>query len=247
MNKLLYKNKNLLLKIKRKLNSFTGFNIIKYPDNELYRRITLLKHHQIDVILDVGANIGQFGCEMRNLGFKGTIISFEPMLEAFQTLSKNASKDKNWFVYQSSLGERDGKTTINISKNSVSSSLLKNVPQLTNSAPNAAFFKTEKVDVKKLDSIFDSLAISDKNIYLKIDTQGYEEKVLEGAANSLKHIKGIQIEMGLIPSYEGTLSFDEMKSKLNDLGYRLVAIENGFYDKKTGKQLEIDGIFYKEK
>jgi FkbM family methyltransferase len=246
MNKFIYKNKSSLLKLKRYLNSFFKIEIIKYPTHELKRRIALLHHHSIDVILDIGANIGQYGGEMRNMGFKGEILSFEPMKEAFDKLKKNAENDPNWKVFNYSIGERDGHTFINIAKNSVSSSLLTNLPQLTHSAPEAQFIGKETIEIKKLDSIFNDLNLQSKNIYLKIDTQGYEEMVLRGAEKSLDKVKGIQIEMAFIPSYEGATTFDKMKSKLNGLGFSLLALENGFYDKATGRQLEIDGIFYKQ-
>lgn len=245
MNNFIYKNKRFLLQIKRKFNAITGFEIIKYPTPELDRRIKLLQHYNIDVIIDVGANIGQYGSEMRNIGYKGRIISFEPTSEAFEKLSKTSRNDPNWEIHHSSLGERDGKTTINISKNSVSSSLLNNLPELTQSAPNASFIKKEEIDIKKLDSVFNSLNIQNNNIYLKIDTQGYESQVLEGAKESLKNISGIQLEMALIPSYEGAVTFQEMTSKLNGFGFKLATIESGFYDKISGKLMEVDGIFYK--
>lgn len=247
MNSFLYKNKSSLLRLKRAFNSVLGIEIIKYPTNELDRRIKLINNYNINVVLDIGANIGQYGSEMRNLGFKGEIISFEPMKIAFEKLQKNASRDYNWKVFNYSIGERDGEAEINIAKNSVSSSLLDNLPQLTESAPQATFVEKETIKIKKLDSVFDSLDLSGKNIYLKIDTQGYEEMVLLGAEKSLEFVTGIQIEMSFIPSYKGSITFDKMKTKLNDLGFHLLAIENGFYDKKTGKQLEIDGVFYKNK
>lgn len=245
MNSFIYKNKSTLLKLKRAFNSTFGIEIIKYPTDELNRRIKLINHHNIDVILDIGANIGQYGGEMRVLGFKGEIISFEPIKNAFEKLKKNSSKDSKWQVFNWSIGERDGETTINVAKNSVSSSLLDNLPQLTESAPEAKFIEKEIIKIKKLDSIFESLNLKGKNIYLKVDTQGYEEMVLLGASESLKHVTGIQIEMSFVPSYQGSITFDKMKDKLNDLGFNLLAIENGFYDKTTGRQLEVDGIFYK--
>ncbi|TWI13217.1 FkbM family methyltransferase [Flavobacterium cauense R2A-7] len=246
MNKFIYKNKSILLKLKRLFNAVTGIEIVKYPTDELSRRIALLKHHNIDAILDIGANIGQYGGEMRNLGFKGTIFSFEPMKEAYGKLVKNAAGDSNWKTFNFSIGEKDGQTTINVAKNSVSSSLLDNLPQLTESAPEAAFVEKETIEIRKLDSIFDELNLTNKNVYLKIDTQGYEEMVLLGAQESLKKVKGIQIEMSFIPSYKGTLTFEEIKTRLTNSGFQLVAIENGFYDRKTGKQLEVDGIFYRK-
>lgn len=245
MNNFIYKNKSFLLKIKRAFNTSCGLEILKYPTPELDRRIKLLKNYNIDVILDVGANIGQYGSELRNIGYTGRIISFEPTSEAFAKLEKIASKDKLWQVNNMSLGERDGESTINIAKNSVSSSILKDLPQLTDSAPEAAFIKKETIKIKKLDSVFESLNIKDKNVYLKIDTQGYEKMVLDGALESLKSVIGIQIEMALIPSYEGSLTFEEMSDKLKNLGFKLTTIESGHYNKKTGKLLEVDGVFFK--
>ncbi|MEL1246961.1 FkbM family methyltransferase [Flavobacterium helocola] len=245
MNNFIYKNKSFLLKIKRAINNTCGLEILKYPTPELDRRIKLLKNYNIDVIIDVGANIGQYGAELRNIGYQGKIISFEPTSEAFQKLQKTASKDNSWEVYNMSLGERDGESTINISKNSVSSSILKDLPQLTESAPEATFIKKETIKIKKLDSIFEDLKIKGKNIYLKIDTQGYEKMVLDGAVNSLQNIIGIQIEMALIPSYEGSLTFEEMSANLKNLGFKLTTIESGHYNKKTGELLEVDGVFFK--
>jgi len=157
MNSFIYKNKSTLLKLKRAFNSTLGIEIIKYPTDELNRRIKLLQHHKIDVIIDIGANIGQYGGEMRALGFKGEIISFEPIKAAFEKLKKNSAKDKNWKIFNCSIGERDGQTTINVSKNSVSSSLLDNLPQLTESAPEAEFVEKETIEIKKLDTIYESL------------------------------------------------------------------------------------------
>jgi FkbM family methyltransferase len=245
MNDFIYKNKSLLLKLKRAFNNSCGMEILKYPTPELDRRIKLLKNFNIDVIIDVGANIGQYGSELRNIGYSGRIISFEPTSEAFTKLQKTAAKDNLWEVHNISLGERDGESVINISKNSVSSSILKDLPQLTDSAPEATFIRKETIKIKKLDSIFDSLNIKDKNIFLKIDTQGYEKMVLDGAVESLKFISGIQIEMALIPSYEGSLTFEEMSDKLKNLGFKLTTIESGHYNKKTGELVEVDGVFFK--
>ena len=245
MNQFIYKNKSFLLKIKRFFNSTFGIEIIKYPTPELDRRIKLLKNYNIDTVLDVGANIGQYGSELRNIGFNGKIISFEPTSDAFKKLEKLAKNDKNWNVHNFSLGDFDGETEINIAKNSVSSSMLESLPQLTLSAPDAKFINKETITVKKIDSIFDELDLKNKNIYLKIDTQGYENMVINGAKNSLAQIIGIQIEMALIPTYEGAITFEEMIEKLKSFNFNTTSIESGYYDKNTGKLLEVDGVFFK--
>lgn len=243
MNKLILKNKSILLRIKRFLNRFLGFDIVKYPTPELDRRIKLIKNNNISVVLDVGANIGQYGTELRSIGFGGKIVSFEPTKDAFEKLVKISKGDKNWVVCNFSLGDFDGESEINISKNSVSSSILNSLPQLTESAPEAKFIAKEKILVKKIDTIFDELNLENEKIYLKIDTQGYEDKVINGAQNSLKNVSLIQIEMALVQTYEGSLSFDKMSEKLDSLNFKVTSIESGYYDKKTGNLLEVDGIF----
>ena len=233
------------MRVKRKFNSIFGIELIKYPTAELDRRIKLLNHYKIDVVLDVGANIGQFGSELRNIGFAGKIISFEPTSEAFKKLEKMANNDDLWQINNFSLGEFDGETIINISKNSVSSSILKNLPQLIESAPNAVFTSTENIVVKKLDTIFDELQLDGKNIFLKIDTQGYESMVILGAENSLQKIAGLQVEMALIPTYEKSVPFHDLSQKLVNKGFKITSIESGYYDKITGKLLEVDGVFFR--
>ena len=245
MNNFIYKNKSSLLRLKRKFNSILKIEIIKYPTPELDRRCKLLMHYQIDVVLDVGANIGQFGSELRNIGYMGKIISFEPTSDAFEKLKKNAKGDNLWQIHNYSLGEFDGDTTINISRNSVSSSILKNLPQLTESAPDAIYVGTENIIVKKLDTIFDELQLDGKNIFLKIDTQGYEDMVITGANESLEKIVGLQVEMALTPTYENSVSFHDLSQKLINKGFKILSIESGYYDKSTGTLLEVDGVFYK--
>ena len=116
---------------------------------------------------------------------------------------------------------------------------------MINSAPEATFVSTETIKINKLDTLFSELNLKDKNIYLKIDTQGYEKMVLDGAVNTLNHIAGIQVEMALIPSYEGSLTFEDMSNFLKSLAFKLTTIETGHYDKKNGKLLEVDGVFFK--
>lgn len=245
MNQFILKNKSFLLLVKRRFNSIFKIDIIKYPSGELDRRIKLLKHNKINVVLDVGANIGQYGSELRSLGYKGEIISFEPTSDAFKKLTAASRGDKKWKALNISLGDYSGNTTINISKNSVSSSILDHLPQLTDSAPEAEYIKKEVIEIKKLDDIFDSLNINDKSIYLKIDTQGYEKMVLDGAKQSLNLINGVQLEMSLIPTYNGAASITYLRDKLESNGFEMNTIEAGYYDNKTGKLLEVDGVFFR--
>ena len=246
MNQFILKNKQIFLRIKRKFNSIFKIDIIKYPSGELDRRRKLLNYHEINVVLDVGANIGQYGSELRSLGYKGEIISFEPTSDAFKKLTRVSKYDKKWKVLNISLGDCSGNTTINVSKNSVSSSILDQLPQLTESAPEAKYVKKEIIQIRELDEILESLDIKGKNIYLKIDTQGYEKKVLEGAKKALSFIKGVQLEMSLIPTYNDAATIVDLRDMLESIGFEMNTIEAGYYDGKTGKLLEVDGVFFRK-
>jgi len=78
-----------------------------------------------------------------------------------------------------------------------------------------------------------------------MDTQGFESKVLKGAENSLPHIDTVQMEMSLVPLYDGELLFNEMCLLMSQKDYTLVAIENGFSDSASGQLLQVDGIFHR--
>lgn len=96
-----------------------------------------------------------------------------------------------------------------------------------------------------LDSVIDSYCSVQNNVYLKIDTQGFEHKVIKGAEKSLDRICMIQLEMSLIPLYDGQVLFDDLHSLLTGKGYRLVSLEHGFADKESGHLLQVDGIYHR--
>ena len=186
----------MIQKILNKFLKFFGIKLIKIVDqfNNSYRLSLAFKEKKIDYIIDVGANEGQFAKELRFYGYKGGILSFEPQKLANQKLINFALKDDDWTVYEPiALGNRNGKTKINISKNSVSSSILNINDEHINNAPDSKIVGTENIQEKKMDDIFNDLNIDDKNIFLKIDTQGYEFQVLEGAEKTLSKINGILV------------------------------------------------------
>ena len=224
-----------------------GVDISKFPNADLRRRITLLNNYNISKILDVGANSGQYSKLMKELGFKGEIISFEPLSDTFKKLQKESEKYHNWTAVNIALGEMDGDIQINVSKNSYSSSLLKMLPLHLESAPESIYVRKEVVKINKIDTIFNGFCKDDDKVFLKIDTQGYEIKVLEGARESINKITGVHLEMSLTPLYEGEALFSNMLFYMKDLGFDLYSLENGFYNKITGQLLQVDGIFFRHR
>lgn len=232
----------------RKLLWKVGYDISRFTptSHPLSRRRQILESYQIDTVLDIGANSGQFAKQMRDdIHFTGHILSFEPVSTAFQLLKANAKDDPAWEVYNYAIGDTEEKCEINIAGNSYSSSLLNMLPSHIRSAPESQYIGKEMIDIKTIDSLFDDLCKSSKNVYMKIDTQGFESKVLKGAENSLAHIDTVQMEMSLVPLYDGELLANEMGSFMGQKGYTLIAIENGFSDPATGQLLQIDGIFHR--
>jgi FkbM family methyltransferase len=231
----------------RKLIRKTGFDIVKYnyESHPIARRLKLLENYNINIVLDVGANIGQYAKKLIANGFTGKIVSFEPLSEAFRILTINAQSYNSWIVKNLALGDKECKTNINVSANSQSSSILSMLPKHEIAELDSKYINKEEIQLTKLDLIFNDIYSKGQNIYLKLDTQGFEKKIIDGAEKSLNYIDTIQIEMSLIPLYEEGLLFNEMYELITGKGYTMVSIEPGFSDKETGQLYQVDGIFHR--
>jgi FkbM family methyltransferase len=233
-----------------RLNSLfrkTGFEVTRYNKgtNGLLRRKAMIERHGIDLIFDVGANTGIYGKEMREIGYRGRIVSFEPLTHAFERLLIVASNDSQWEVNNFALGNENTKQLINISANSHSSSILEILETHTTAEASASYVGKQEIEIITLDSVFNDICKGEKEILLKIDTQGFELNVLKGAETSLQHINTIQLEMSLRPLYVGQPLYHQLMDFLHSCGYALIDIEPGFADSKTGTLLQFDGVFRK--
>lgn len=215
----------------------------KVLGDEEQARTKLIKYFDVSSILDVGANVGQFAKATRLGKYSGKIFSFEPQKSAFAQLQIEAVGDKNWYIFNHALGNQKQELEINIAGNSYSSSILGMLPAHEAYAPESKYVSKETISVDSLDNIFENLVANGDNIYLKIDTQGYEKQVLEGALQSIHSILLIQIEMSLQPLYENEPSFDEIYTYLISKNFELLTVEYGIRDYVTGCLLQIDGIF----
>ena len=243
----------VLQHLKRYLDFLTtpfGIEVIRhFGDNlEMRQIVKLIETNNISLVLDIGANMGHYAHNLITLGYNKRMVSFEPLSEAYETLLKNSKDYKNWQVFERcALGNEIGEASINISKNSYSSSLLDVLNSHTTAAPQAEFISNETTPVLTLDSIAKQLKLSDERIFMKIDTQGFEDRVIEGAQDSLKYIDLIQLELSLIPLYEGGKTIDWMIPFLNGFGYEPLFFLPGFTDRKTYQIQQVDGIFARRK
>ena len=236
-------------KIIKKLSRSLGIDLKRYniQTSEAAKMQRLLAYHNIDLVFDVGANIGQYAKLLRELGYSGRIVSFEPLSSAYSQLKAVSEKDPLWEIApQTAIGNQEGEIIINIAGNSYSSSALPMLDAHLESAPESAYSGSETVKLSRLDTLAkDYIKSETKSIFLKIDVQGLEKQVLEGATAILPLVKGIKLELSLVPLYEGQVLFKEMIDIVEKLGYELYGIEPGFTAEKTGRMLQMDGIFFK--
>ena len=231
----------------RKFMRKAGFDIVRFDflTNPIARRLHLMTRYKINLIFDVGANIGQFANAMRKNGYTGRIVSFEPLSSAFARLKEKAKNDDLWECVNIGLGNYEGKAIINIAGNSQSSSILDILPAHLQAAPESCYIGKEEIMITTVDSIINRYYHDGDKAFLKIDTQGYERYVLEGIQSSHDPIIGIQLEMSFEPLYEGELLFSNMIDYMSAKGFTLMSIEPILTNPKTGQLLQVDGIFFR--
>jgi FkbM family methyltransferase len=214
------------------------------PDAQLAQ---VLRSFAIDLVLDVGANTGQYGQLLREIGYRGRIVSFEPLADAHAALSATATRDPRWTAAQrTAIGERNGEIVINIAGNSASSSVLAMLDRHREAAPQSAYVGTDTVPIARLDTAAAVHIGNANDLYLKIDTQGYEAQVLAGGPVTIAAAAAIQLEVSLAPLYAGQPDFDAMLALMAGHGFALWALWPGFADPRSGRILQVEAIFARE-
>lgn len=221
-----------------------GADIIRYPGRHPgARRVHLLNHYGVTVVIDVGANDGGYARELREFGYRGRIVSFEPLGDVYHRLSEAASRDDHWVAIRSAVGDTTGRVVMNVAGNSTSSSVLPMLETHEKCAPSSEYVGTEDVPIVRLDDVWSDHTNASDVTFLKVDTQGFERQVLDGALQSLPYFMGIQLELSFVPLYEGAMLFPEAMERLTSTSFDLVSLEPGFSDPASGRMLQADGVF----
>jgi FkbM family methyltransferase len=207
-----------------------------------------LREFEVDLVLDVGANRGNFAAELRSAGYEGNIVSFEPLSGIHRALLERSKGDPKWEVHpRCAVGEENGEVEINIAGNSgESSSVLPMLASHISASPKTAYVGKESVALRTLDSVALDYAAKYKNPFLKIDIQGFEWSALNGAKALLPHVRGLLMEMSLVPLYEGQHLWQELIARLEGSGFILWALQPGFTDHHSGRTLQVDGLFFRQ-
>jgi FkbM family methyltransferase len=215
-----------------------------YPSSEEVLLTRFLSVARPTAVFDVGANIGQYGLSLRKCGFTGRIVSFEAIPSVYARLSAVAAEDRDWIVAPCcALGRAPGEALINLARNSVSSSLLLMHEAHLQAAPDSRYMASETVRVERLDDIARPLLPKGGRLMLKVDTQGYEEEVLAGADLVLKSVSAMQLELSVAPLYQGAPSLRRILELCESIGFELHGLIPGFYEEKSGRLLQMDGLF----
>lgn len=224
-----------------------GYDVQKYgPHRDPLRRFQqALARHNARIVLDVGANVGQFAKRLRINGYHDRIISFEPLSGAHAKLMAAAKGDPQWTVAsRCAVGASCGVIEINIAANSQSSSVLTMLDRHLAGDPKSGYIGKESVELITLDAFLDKgPQLTTTPMGLKVDTQGYEAEVMSGLDRWGESIKVMQIEMSLAPLYDRSLGFVDLYRLMQDRGYRCISIEPNFIDTHTYEVLQTDAVF----
>ncbi len=233
--------------IKRSIHRL-GFDLRRYnpATSDGARFMAALSSHNVNLVFDVGANEGQFGRGLRELGYTGRIVSFEPLLGPWNKLTEARRDDLKWEVApRAAIGSEDGETEMHVAGNSVSSSVLKMLDAHVKAAPASAYVGTEQLPMRRLDAIGKAFVHPDSVLFIKIDTQGFESQVLKGAPQLLEKAVGVHLELSFVPLYEGQSKYDGLISQLEGMGFEMWDILPNFVDPESSRLLQADATFFR--
>lgn len=218
-----------------------GLALVGYsPDDYVHlRRARILAAHGVELVLDVGANTGQYAAHLRTEGYAGRIVSFEPAGATFATVAAAAERDPRWEARRCAVGATAGTLELRNYEDSRHNSTLAPSP----GRPMPPVQSVEEVPVVTLDALRGELWAPVDAIALKVDVEGLEGAVLDGAADLLEHVRVVEIELSTIPLNDGQPLLPEIATRLYATGLRLTSLRPIWTDPGTGALVQADGIF----
>jgi FkbM family methyltransferase len=233
-------SRKLFTTINNFLEKLSGYRLQPSSEKRLSStREKIFCTQQISLVVDVGANIGQYAQAIRREGFDGKILSFEPT-EIYSTLEKIVKQDSNWHIFKCAVSNYSGEAKLYLSSNSFLSSSLRRPGRIKSEHDLSFDLSTTAVKVETLPNLIDFEL--DLNNYLKIDVQGGEMDVLSGAESILHHFKYIEFESALIPLYEGESTHYTLANWLIERGFEAKQLVITHWD-VLGSTISLDAIF----
>jgi FkbM family methyltransferase len=215
-----------------------GLNVkLVKPENNLW-----LTELGIEAVLDIGANDGDYARRISQILPEAQIYSFEPIPSCYQQLLEK-TKALKIIAFPFALGEKEEELSINVSAHSPSSSLLGMATLHEEMFEGSGYVKSEMIIVKRLDDIAIQLNLKKKYL-VKIDVQGFEDKVIKGGIETIRHASIIIIETSFQELYKGQMLFGEIHDLLQSLGFRFGGNLSQAKFWKDGSFLYADSVFF---
>lgn len=231
----------------KKIFKYFGYDLVRLNgglgrgtiENEL---VKILNSIDADLVLDIGANKGQFTKSLYDYGYKNKVLSFEPLPGIYDLLEKNAKSIDLWNVYERCcLGDEEKMVDLNVSNLMGNSSILE-IKSTKFNVPQSHYIKKEHVPQITLETLNENSFIKEaKNVFVKMDIQGYEHIVLSKFPQVDYNITGFYLELSLVNLYEGQRDYLYICNQLKEFGFDLVYIEPEYII--SDRMVQFNGVF----
>lgn len=216
-----------------------GLDVRRIPKFEPYE---WLKGMNIQTILDVGANTGQFASQFHRLLPDARLYSFEPLEDCYNALLKRMGRVPKFHAFNFALGDINGQADIYRNDYTPSSSLLSMEELHKRAFPFTSHATVQKIKIRRLDDIVNELDIVE-NVLVKIDVQGTEDKVIMGGERLLSRASILIVETSFEPLYKDQLLFDGIYDLLRERGFLYAGSESPKGNPENGRTLYCDSVF----
>lgn len=180
---------------------------------------------QLNTVVDIGANRGQFALCIRRLYPHAQIFSFEPLRKPAIAWMRNFGADTRARLFNKAVALQAGTATMHVSRWDVSSSLLPFAQAQHDNFPLTEQASREVVETATLEECLDQSMIQDSAL-LKLDVQGFELSALKGCGRLLDRFRYVYVEASFIELYVGQALATEVIGFLFSRGFALVCVAN---------------------
>ena len=206
-----------------------------------------LERQEVDAVIDVGANLGQYATRLRAAGWSRPILSIEPIPEVHQRLAERAVGDPAWEVAPPmAIGADTGEVELEVSAEADMSSTCAQTPLLRAISPSSAVLRRVKVPQQRLDALGLVRDRPWRRLLVKADVLGAEPAVLAGMEGLWERVQGVQLELALVPLYEGERPWLDLVGDLAARGFAPYILFPGYFSRRLGRQVQLDIVFYRQ-
>jgi FkbM family methyltransferase len=233
----------------KKILEAAGFELRRVNNNNQFEpkkedRFKWIRNLDIKTVIDVGANTGQFATEIHAILPEAAIYSFEPLRECYDFLVDNMSHVPKFQAFNFALGGEDSQIEMHRSHFTPASSILRMSELCRQAFPFTSKDVIEKIAIRQLDDVARGLDLLE-NILIKIDVQGFEDRVIAGGLWTIQIAKLLIVELSFESLYDGQPLFDTIHQTVKRMGFAYHGNFSQILNPIDGNILQADGIFLK--